>query len=124
VAVELTPDDLAPFASIEEEKAQAMIDDALALAARVAPCILDDDFEFEDAGRAIIRGAILRWNDQGSGAVPHLQAGPYLMQPQTNQPRRSLFFPSEITELAALCDAGPTRRAYMVDLIPPDEDES
>ncbi len=35
----ISPSDLAPFAEIDDSKAQAMIDDALALATRIAPCI-------------------------------------------------------------------------------------
>ena len=34
-AVNVTPDDLKPFADIPPDKAQAMIDDAMALAARI-----------------------------------------------------------------------------------------
>jgi len=45
-AVTLTPEDLEPFATIELAKAEAMIGDALALAAQVAPCIVEAEFHF------------------------------------------------------------------------------
>lgn len=105
-AVTLTVEDLTPFASIAEPKAQAMIDDVLALAARVAPCILTEEFEYAAAAKAILRGAVLRWNDTGSGAVQSQTAGPF-GQTITPAPRKSTFWPSEIQDLQALCKATP-----------------
>lgn len=113
-AVELSPIDLEPFASIEFTKAQAMIEDALAMAALVAPCITEATFAYPDAARAIIRGAILRWNDAGTGAITQRIAGPF-QESVTTQPRRGMFFPSEINDLARLC---ATSRAFEVDTLP------
>lgn len=123
MAVTITTDDLSPFASIDEEKAEAMISDALALAARVAPCIAGDDLsdEEEAAVKAILRGAILRWNDQRTGDSPQLVAGPFQYIPRTTQ-RRSLLLPSEIRELAKICGVSSSRSAYMVDFLPSEED--
>ena len=118
-AVSLTPDDLTPFAEIDEAKAQAMIDDALALAARVAPCITDADFEFADAAKAILRAAILRWNDSGSGAVTQQTAGPYSQSYDNRSERRSLFWPSEIDALRDLCREGATTgQAFTIETAP------
>lgn len=115
-AVAITVDDLLPFApNIDEGKAEAMIEDALALAARVAPCILDPTFEHEGAARAILRGAILRWNDSGSGAVVSQAAGPFSQTIDTSQVRRSMFWPSEITDLQELCGKPLSSRAYSLD---------
>lgn len=112
-------DDLLPFApQIDQVKAQAMIDDALALAARVAPCIIDPDFEYDDAAKAILRGAILRWNDSGSGAITQQSAGPYSQTVDTRHVRRSMFWPSEITELQALCQDTQESKAFAVDTAP------
>ena len=111
--------DLLPFADIDEDKAEAMIADALALAARVAPCIESEEFEYPAAAKAILRGAVLRWHDQGSGAGPTLGAGVFSMAPQ-NQPRRNLFYPSEISQLQALCGGG-RGKAFSVDTTPPVE---
>ncbi|WP_396909502.1 hypothetical protein [Mycolicibacterium sp.] len=106
MSVALTISDLTPFVpDIDEAKAEAMIADALALAARVAPCIESDDFEYPGAAKAVLRSAVLRWHDQGTGAGPALVAGPFQMTPQS-QVRRNLFFPSEIAELQALCGGG------------------
>ena len=123
MAVTLTIDDLIPFApNLSEDKADVMIADALALAARVAPCLLGDELPEADAAaaKAILRGAILRWNDQGTGEQPQLVAGIFQMNPSQGQPRRSLLLPSEIKDLTAICGGSGTRRAYMVDLIPED----
>lgn len=117
-AVTVTPDDLAPFATIDPVKAQAMIDDALALAARAAPCILDADFAYPDAARAIIRGAVLRWNDSGSGAVTQQTAGPFNQSIDTRTTRKSMFWPSEITELQRLCEDNTSSGAFAIDVTP------
>lgn len=102
-AVSLAPADLAPFATIEAGKAQAMIDDALALAARVAPCILDDTFEHAAAAKAILRGAVLRWHDSAGGMVQYETSGPFSRSMDTRQSRKGMFWPSEIEQLQDLC---------------------
>jgi hypothetical protein len=120
-AVTLTPDDLTPFATIDSAKAYAMIDDALAMAARVAPCITETDFAYDAAARAILRGAILRWNEAGTGALQAQNAGPFGMQVDTRQQRRGMFWPSEISQLQDLCRDGDTRgQAFTVDTTPAD----
>jgi len=103
VAVSLTPTDLEPFADIDEAKAFAMIDDAMALAVKVAPCIAEDDFLYNSAAKAILRGAVLRWNEAGTGAAVQQGAGPFQQTIDTRQQRRSMFWPSEITDLQELC---------------------
>lgn len=102
-AVSLIPADLAPFATIPEAKALAMIEDALAMAARVAPCIITDEFEYTAAAKAILRGAVLRWHDAGSGAVTQQQVGPFGQSIDTRQQRRGMFWPTEIEQLQDLC---------------------
>ncbi|GAA2394257.1 hypothetical protein [Gordonia cholesterolivorans] len=118
--VALTPDDLAPFAAIDEEKALEMIADAVGMAKLVAPCIVDEDFAHPDAAKAVIRGAILRWNDAGSGAITTKQAGPYQQVIDSNTRRNNLFWPSEISQLEKMCktsgaaftlDSAPTGRS-------------
>lgn len=111
--------DLRPFApDIDAAKAAIMITDALAMASEVAPCTNDADFTKTAAAKAIIRGAILRWNDQGTGAATQLVAGPYQMT-ANSQPRRSMFFPSEIVDLQNLCTGDTNRQAFTVDTYPP-----
>ena len=118
-AVALTPADLEPFAVIDAVKAQAMIDDALALAARVAPCILTAEFAYEAAARAVLRGAILRWNDAGSGAFTSSQqtAGPFSVSQGIDNrvQRRGMFWPSEIEQLQDLCKGPEVSGAFSVD---------
>lgn len=116
-AVTLAPADLVPFAEIEAAKAQAMIDDALAMAAVVAPCITDAAFTYDAAAKAIIRGAILRWNDSGTGALTQQGAGPFQVSYDNRQSRRSLFYPSEINQLQDLCKESGTEHAFTVDTI-------
>lgn len=117
-AVALVPGDLAPFATIDAAKAQAMIDDALALAARVAPCILNDDFAHPDAAKAILRGAVLRWNEAGTGALQTRAVGAVSEGYDTRQQRRTMFWPSEITDLERLCADDAGAKAFAVDTVP------
>jgi hypothetical protein len=116
----LTVDDLAPFATIDAAKAEAMIDDAEAMALLAAPCIAADGFAYGTAVKAILRGAVLRWNDSGSGALQAQTSGPFSQTLDTRQERRGMFWPSEIVALQSLCVdsqggsyttslAGPTR---------------
>lgn len=123
----LTPADLAPFATIDEAKASAMIEDAEAMATLAAPCITDPTFQ-DDTGlvsavRAVLRGAILRWHDAGAGAVSQQSAGPFQQTLDTRQVRKGMFWPSEIEQLRDLCktfagehDGG----AFEVDTMPTD----
>lgn len=116
-AVSLTPADLQHFADIPEAKAQEMIKDAVALAARIAPCILSEDFKYADAAKAIIREAILRRNESGTGVFTQQGAGPFQVSTDTRQPRRALFRPDEIQQLQQMCKE-TTARAFAIDTAP------
>lgn len=109
-AVSISINDLLPFVpDIPDDKAEAMIADALAMAALVAPCILDADFDTVKAGaaKAILRGAILRWHEAGQGVLSQGQqnVGPFGSTQvfDTRQPRRAMFWPSEVEALEKLC---------------------
>jgi hypothetical protein len=115
-ALTMTPDDLSPFAEIPVEKAQTMIDDAMAMAALVAPCILEETFANEAAARAIIRGAILRWNEAGTGAYTQRSAGSVQVSTDTRQPRKGMFWPTEIDQLQKLC-ATTTSGAFSISML-------
>ncbi|ETA06978.1 MULTISPECIES: hypothetical protein [Gordonia] len=119
LVLELTPADLAPFATIPEAKAAQMITDALAIARTIAPCIADDEFEHADAAKAIIRGAILRWDATGAAALTTQSTAGPISETVTVGARRSMFFPSEITGLQKLCGQQRRGRAYTIDTTPP-----
>lgn len=107
----LTPTDLAPFADIPDTKAQAMIDDATAMATLVAPCLASDSgvtlsASQEGTVRAVLRRAVLRWNEVGTGAVSQSTSGPFSQSVDTTRvASKSLFWPSEIADLQAVCRA-------------------
>ena len=112
----LTPDDLAPFAVIPTAKAAAMIEDAEAQATLVAPCIAGElDAAKMAAVKAILRRAILRWEDAGSGALSSSQMGPYSQSVDTRQPQRGMFWPSEIEQLQGIC--ATSNGAFAVDTL-------
>lgn len=118
MAVSLTPADLAPFATIDEAKANAMIEDATAEAALVAPCILGDTLTATEqaAAKSVIRGAILRWNDAGAGGISTQSvAGP--ITETVSGVRKGMFWPSEIRKLRRLCGTA-SGRAFSIDTTP------
>lgn len=112
----LDPEDLAPFATIDAAKAAAMIEDATALAIRVAPCIATAEFTDLGAAKAILRGAILRWNEAGTGALTSQQVGPFGQVLDNRQQRRGMFWPSEIEQLQALCRDASSSGAFALDM--------
>lgn len=120
----LDPSDLDEFATIPPAKAAKMIADAEAMAALAAPCITREEFLDDDQLRAalvaILRGAILRWHDSGSGAVTQASAGPFQQSIDTRTTRKSMFWPSEITQLRELCEifneSVGSDKAFMIDM--------
>lgn len=110
----LAPEDLAPFATIEATKAEAMIEDAEAMAVLAAPCIAQGGAS-DAAVKAILRGAVIRWNEAGSGALSAQNAGPFGQTIDTRQERRGMFWPSEIVALQNLC-ASSQGGSYTVSL--------
>lgn len=120
MAAVLIVDDLAPFADIEPVKAQAMVDDVLALAARVAPCLstATDDGVIA-AARAILRGAVLRWNEAGTASYQAQHASPPGYPVDPLRERRNLLWPSEIEALSELCGTPDAGGAFSVDTAGP-----
>lgn len=117
----ITVDDLEPFAKINAAKASAMINDAMADASRVAPCILEDDLPLERIGqfRSVLRAAILRWNETGSGALTQQTAGPLSVSMDTRTTRRGMFWPSELVALRDICRGDePEGEAFAIDVTP------
>lgn len=126
MGVFITLEDLEAFApDIDEAKAREMIADAEALAMLAAPCLKDEDFQtdnvYRGAVKAVLRSAILRWNEGGTGAITQAGAGQFQVTTDTRTPRRSMFWPSEIEQLRALCTqfrGDGDRGAYGVDMLP------
>lgn len=118
------PVDLDAFvADLDPAKADAMIADAEAMALTVAPCLSPTPPAELTAGqrataRAIIRGAVIRWHEAGSGAYTQQSAGPYAVGIDTRQPRRGMFLTSEETALRAICGSAGGGRAFTVDMTP------
>lgn len=120
----LTPADLEPFATIPEAKALAMIADALAMATRAAPCLADESVFLspaqEAAVMAILRRAVLRWNDVGTGAITQQTAGSFSQSVDTTKTAsKSLFWPSEINDLQDICrelseDDGTEKQVFTI----------
>lgn len=122
MALTIQPSEVLAFNhKLDPDVVHILIRDGLAMARRVAPCIDEPDFVHADAAVAIIRGAVLRWAESGSGGVTSTQqtAGPFGQTTSfdNRQTRRSLFFPSEIKELEGLCKQSK-RKAFAFDTVP------
>lgn len=129
----IQPDDLAPFATIDMAKASAMIADAESQAILTAPCLavlttvpagetpeaLALRTAKLDAVKGILRGALLRWNEAGTGAIQTTGTGPFSTTVQF-QARRSMFWPTEITDLQGICKDPNAGKAFAVDTVGPD----
>lgn len=132
----ILPNDLAPFATIDPAKAEAMIDDAEAMAVLTAPCLPDlltvppdestADFTRRVAKiaalKAILRAAIVRWDEAGAGGVATTSnnMGPFSESTtvDTRVQRRALFWPSEISDLQSLCTGAGEGKAFAIDTAP------
>lgn len=123
----IDPADLTPFAEIDLEKALAMIADAEATAITVAPCLLDPDDSTAISPaltahqlamvKAVLRGALLRWHDSGSGAVVQQSVGPFASTVDNRTVRRGMFWPSEIEQLQSICSASSAGGVFAIDLL-------
>lgn len=119
-AATLTPAHILPFAAIEATKLAEMIDDVIAMAVSVAPCIAEDTFTHDKAARAILRGAVLRWDAADTGAVTQQAAGPYSQTIDSTVRRSGLLWPSEVTALQELCrNSTGDDGAFVVDTMAP-----
>lgn len=100
---------------------EQMIADAEALAALAAPCLVADPLTLtagQTAGvKAILRGAIMRWNEAGTGALQSQQAGPFGQTVDTRQVRRGMFWPSEIQQLQDICGGNDDLGIFAVDTV-------
>lgn len=113
--------DLAPFVdNIDEKKAHAMIESTIDMASApwIAPCIVDENFKYPKQAKVILVGAILRWNDVGTGAITQMSAGPFQQTTDNRTERKRMFWPSEITDLQRLCGVARTGRAFSIDTTP------
>ncbi|MCL1922787.1 MAG: hypothetical protein FWG15_02810 [Propionibacteriaceae bacterium] len=119
----LTPNDLRPLIpDLDEEATRIRIDDALAEASLVAPC-LEDLSKLSPTQlrqlKAVLRAVVLRWTAAGAAGNVTTQsgtAGPYheSVTVDNTQERRGMFWPSEITMLEAICKNA--RRSGTVDV--------
>lgn len=111
------------------ELVDAMVAGANSRASRVAPCLTWDGTVVDQPAptadqlaeaKLVLIGAIKRWVEAGSGALQQQNAGPFGITVDTRQKSRGYnLWPSEITDLQAICSAGPTgREAFSLDAAP------
>ena len=106
------------------EMIDVMVAGANAKAARVAPCLISTDpaptaDQIAEA-RLVLLGAVKRWADAGAGALSAQTAGPFSQTFDTRQRTGFNLWPSEITDLQAICstEAPAKREAFSFDTAP------
>jgi hypothetical protein len=119
-ATTLTPEDLEPFGLPDDPKTAALIEDALGMAKLLAPCIFADDFDNAAAAKTVLRQAVVRWNDAGTGASQQLTALGFSQSFDTRQARYGTFLRSETDLLKSMC-GGKDSSAYTIDTAPYDD---
>lgn len=107
------------------ELVTVMVAGANAKASRVAPCLtwtgtpttepVPTADQLAEA-KLVLLGAVKRWAEAGSGALQSQNAGPYGMTVDTRQRTGFNLWPSEITDLQAICSGGSAgREAFSLD---------
>lgn len=129
MAAIITVTDL-PASVQSHELVATMVAGANAKASRVAPCLTWDGTVVDQPAptadklseaRLVLIGAVKRWVEAGSGALQSQNAGPFGMTVDTRQRTGFNLWPSEITDLQAICAGAPTGRlAFSVDTVSTD----
>ena len=119
-----------PAALQSAEMIDVMVAGANARAARVAPCLVDTvapptSDQLAEA-KLVLFGAVKRWVEAGAGALQSQTAGPFGVTLDTRQRTGFNLWPSEITDLQAICKAPGegSRQAFSLDTAPPCTDHA
>lgn len=112
-----------PAALQSAELVETMVAGANAKASRVAPCLASTDpapaADRLAEAKLVLLGAVKRWAEAGSGALQTQTAGPYGMTIDTRQRTGYNLWPSEITDLQAICSGGSAgREVFSIDTAP------
>lgn len=116
--------DLQKFdAELDQAQAEDMIATAWARAQRIAPCLKEEAPELDSSDieivKDVLRSAILRWSERGSGAVVQRTAGEYGETLAKADDSGNLFRPNEIRDLQSVCGNARKRgRASTISTIP------
>lgn len=109
----------------DTERLDQLIGDVLAQAAIVAPCLDAPAFAYGRAAKAVLREAVLRRLDAGTGAVTTRQqgTGPFSqMEVVDARGMRGILRPDDISQLQTLCslhnDETESGRLSYIDLTP------
>lgn len=122
MAITITPDELRDYGvEVTDAMANRLIEDAIDQAEIIAPGISSAERQIARSAAAVIRGAIVRWIEQGgndgtTSTTEQVMAGPFSqMNVRAYQNRTTTFLPSEERKLALLGNQAK-RRVFAVDL--------
>lgn len=122
MAAIITPDDLpSAVQTAAGELLAQMVAGANAKASRVAPCLASidpapTDDQLSEAMLVLI-GAVTRWTQAGAGAFVQQSAGPFAITTDSRQRSGYNLWPSEISDLQAICKDGGERVPFAVDTV-------
>jgi len=111
-----------PAALQSADMIDVMVAGANAQASRVAPCLTDTTTppsadQLAEAKLTLL-GAVKRWAEAGAGALQSQTAGPFGVTLDTRQRTGFNLWPSEITDLQAICRSSAS--SYTTSLAGPD----
>ncbi|GAA3175791.1 hypothetical protein [Rhodococcus baikonurensis] len=112
-------EDLRPYLpGLPDEELQRWIEDAVGIAAQLAPCIERASFAHRAALKAILRSAIRYNASTGNGGVTQMSAGPFQQTIDARQAQSGILFsPAQVRQLEAMCKSKvPIQGAYSVPL--------
>lgn len=115
----LVPGDLSPLTDASLEQLQIVIDDLEAAAVFAATCLANPErlsAAQTGAVKAMLRTAAMRWVDRVRSTDRMLVAGPFSAGPVpgASETRRTLWWPSEIEQLQAICSGQDQSRGRAV----------
>ena len=104
----ITPNDLAPFATIVDGAAKELIADVEAEVMHIAPCLADPDLQLNEQDKAWLKARVrkiaLRWNDSDSGVKQRTQsAGEFSESVTYETTGHRTLWKSEIADFVSLC---------------------
>lgn len=121
-----------PAALQSAELVETMVAGANARALRVAPCLSWDGSVTDQPAptsdqlaeaKLVLIGAVKRWAEAGAGSLQSQTAGVFSMTTDTRQRTGYHLWPSEITDLQAICSTGTAgRQAFSIDTAPAGSD--
>lgn len=118
----LQPEDVFPFVEVDLARLVILIEDAEVFATMVVPTLTEPSSISADQRRqvkTILRRAVIREADAGTGSKVQESAGPYSYTVDTRSLRGASFLTEDEEEtLRTICGVGRSNQVFSVDVTP------